>query len=38
MVALWNMFQCWTSGHEIPDRIVVLIKDMREPHVYRLVM
>ena len=28
MVALWNIFQCWTSGHEIPDRIVVLIKDM----------
>ena len=25
MVALWNIFQCW---HEIPDRIVVLIKDM----------
>ena len=23
MVALWNIFQCWISKHEIPDRIVV---------------
>ena len=30
MVALWNIFQCWTSGHEIPDCIVVLIKDIQE--------
>ena len=27
MVALWNILQCWTSGHEIPDRIVVLRYD-----------
>ena len=27
MVALWNIFQCWTSGHEIPDHIVVLIQE-----------
>ena len=26
MVALWNIFQCWTSGHEIPDQDMIAFK------------
>ena len=28
MVAVWNIFEVWSSEHEVPDRVVVLIKDM----------
>ena len=28
MVAIWNIFEVWSSEHEVPDRVVVLIKDM----------
>ena len=28
MVAIWTSFQAWTSEHEIPDHVVVLMKDM----------
>ena len=28
MVAIWTIFDAWSSEHEVPDRIVVLIKDI----------
>ena len=28
MAAVWNIFEVWSSEHEVPDRVVVLIKDM----------
>ena len=29
MVAIWTIFEAWSSEHEVPDRIVVLIKDIK---------
>ena len=28
MVAIWTIFEAWSLEHEVPDRIVVLIKDI----------
>ena len=28
MGVLWNIFHCWKQTHDIPDRIVILKKDL----------
>ena len=28
MGVLWDVFQCWRQKHDVPDRIVVLLKDL----------
>ena len=28
MATLWNILHCWKQTHDVPDRIVILMKDL----------